>query len=79
MQSSRDHGMGARPRKKRKGDGHLHPTVQRDHLTVSTHPVLIALVRLLAHQAAAECLAASGGSSPLPEHLDDQNIKDSQT
>lgn len=74
MQSNRDHGIGARPWKERKGDGHLHPTVQRDHPTVSTHPVLIALVRLLAHQAADECLAASGGSSPLPEKFDDQDV-----
>jgi hypothetical protein len=79
MQSIRNHGTGARPQKKRKGEGHLRPAVQRDHSAVSTHPVLIALVRLLAREAAAECLAASGGSSPLPEKVDDQDTQASQT
>ncbi len=73
MQSNRDHGTGARPREKRKGTGHLRSAVPRDHSAVSTHPVLIALVRLLAREAAAECLAALGGSSPLPEQVDGQD------
>ena len=78
MQSYRDHGTGPNPHKKRKGEGHLGPTVQRDPSSVSTHPVLITLVRLLARQAAAECLAASDGSSPFPENRNDQDIQDSQ-
>ena len=78
MQSVRDHGTGAMPREKRKGTGHLRSAVQRDHSAVSTHPVLIALVRLLAREAAAGCLAASGESSPLPEQVYDQDNQASQ-
>lgn len=73
MQSNRDHGPGAIPRKKRKGDGHLRSAVPRDHSAASKHHVIIDLVRLLAHEAAAECHAASGGPSPLPEKVDDQD------
>jgi hypothetical protein len=71
--------MGANPKKNRKGEGHPRAAVKRDQSAASQHPALIALVRLLARQAAAEWLAASGGSSPLSENLNDQDNKDSQT
>ena len=73
MQANREHGTGASPEKKRKGEGKLRPAVQRDPPTL--HPALIALVRLLARQAAAECLTASGGFSSLPEKADDQDTQ----
>lgn len=64
MQSNRDHGAGARSHKKKDGEGLLRPSRQRDLSTVLTHPVLIALVRLLAREAAAKFLAAPDVSSP---------------
>ena len=78
MQSIHDHGTVTRPQEQRKGEGHLRSPVQRDQSAVSTNPVLIALVGLLAREAAAECLAGSGGSSPLPEQVDDQDNQASQ-
>jgi hypothetical protein len=73
MQPNGDHGTSAAPQTKVKDDGHLRPADQRDHSAVCVHPVLIALVRLLARDAAAERLAASGGSSSAPEKGDDRD------
>ncbi|MEP7172435.1 MAG: hypothetical protein ABI705_02990 [Aestuariivirga sp.] len=70
MQSNRDHGTGAKPQKKQAGEKHLRPPVQRDQSAHSPHPALIALVRILARQAAAECLAASSRTSPLAAEVD---------
>ena len=69
MQPIHDHGTGAKPHLKMKGDDHLSPAAQRDQLVISAHPVLIALVRLLAREAAAECFAAFCQSLPFPENV----------
>ena len=79
MQSNRDHGTGAKLPKTQAGKVALPAATACDQSIVSTHPVLIALVRLLAREAAVECLAESGGSSPLPEKLDDQATEATQT
>ena len=73
MQSNRDHGPGAIPRKKRKGDGHLRSAVPRDHSAASKHHVIIDLVRLLAREAAAEWLVGEKATLVSPENSDDQD------
>ena len=56
MQSKNDHGAGAQPRKKNRGEAGLRP--KPAHATADTlHPALIELVRLLARTAAAEFMA----------------------
>jgi hypothetical protein len=78
MDPRHDHGEGAGPRPKQGNDISPHASVQHDRATLSIHPVLKALVQLLARQAAAECLAASSGGSPNAEETSDDQDEETR-
>ena len=69
-----DHGEGAGPRAEQGSNTSSAVPADNDRTAVSIHPVLKALVQLMAREAAAECLLASSGSSPNAEEIShDQN------
>lgn len=56
----RNHGTDLKLSNKPKSEAQLHSIVQPDQSTASSHPALVALVDLLARQAAQEFLSESG-------------------
>ncbi len=77
MQSIRDHGKGSKSPKGNAGAAAQASRLRGSLTTLSNpsppHPVLIALVRLLAREAAAAWLASENGTDPNPENTNDQS------
>jgi hypothetical protein len=71
MDSRHDHGTKAGLRAEQGNDNSSATSMQHDRATVSIHPVLKALVQLMAREAAAECLLSSSGGSPSAEETSD--------
>lgn len=71
MDPRHDHGEGARPQAEQGNDSSPAHAAQHDRSTVSIHPVLKALVQLLAREAAAECLLVPSDGSPNSEETSD--------
>ena len=79
MQLIRDHGTEAKLQRNSAGISASPAADANVQLAASSHPVLIALVRLMAREAAAELLAVSGGTSTLSDTLDGQESTASKT
>jgi hypothetical protein len=78
MDSRHDHGEGAGASAEQGSNTSTAAAAEQHRATVSIHPVLKALVQLLAREAAAECLLVFSDGSPNSEETSDDQDQETR-